>query len=180
CVVARVLHRASTPIAPASKWLRPWSPRAIPSPSFPACAWCARCRASPPCPCCRIFSAACSSPTARASATIQRSTCFSMRRSIPRTGCWASATQLCRRSLFLRFLLSGGIELLSRFSLQLRPVSLADVLGLVASGREFGVGLFGVGFEQLLDLFTAVHGRVLALLKADGRHALRRPVSDYS
>lgn len=44
-------------------------------------------------------------------------------------------------------LLSERDRLLSRFCLQLRPVSFADVLGFIAFRREFGVGLLGVGFE---------------------------------
>ena len=62
-----------------------------------------------------------------------------------------------------RILLSGRDRLLSRFSLQLRPVSFADVLGFVAFRRELGVGLFGVSLEQLFDLFATIHGRVLVL-----------------
>jgi hypothetical protein len=60
-------------------------------------------------------------------------------------------------------LLSGRDELLSRFSFQFRSVSFADVLGFVASRRELGIGLLGVGFEQLFDLFAAIHGRESAL-----------------
>ena len=72
------------------------------------------------------------------------------------------AFRCCPHHPSIRLLLSGRDELLSRFSLQLRPVSFADVLGFIAFRRELGIGLLGVGFEQLFDLFAAVHGRVSA------------------
>lgn len=73
-----------------------------------------------------------------------------------------------------RLLLSGRDGLLSRFSLQLRPISLADVLGFVAFGRKLGIGLLGVGFEQLLYLLAAIHGCMSALSYVDDISA-RRP-----
>jgi hypothetical protein len=64
-----------------------------------------------------------------------------------------------------RVLLSGRNELLSRFSFQFQPVGLADVLGFFAFRRELGIGLLGMGFEQLFYLFAAIHGGVCVALK---------------
>ena len=55
-----------------------------------------------------------------------------------------------------RSALGRGDGVVASFGRQLRAVSLADVLGL-ALRRQLGTGLFGIGFEYLIDFLAAIH-----------------------
>lgn len=48
-------------------------------------------------------------------------------------------------------------RLLPGFSRKLGPVCLTHIGRLLSRG-QFGAGLLGVGFQQLIDFFAAIHG----------------------
>lgn len=70
-------------------------------------------------------------------------------------------------------------RLLPGFSRKLGPVCLTHIGRLLSRG-QFGAGLLGVGFQQLIDFFAAIHGDWLGLDGVDDislNDALRPPLS---